>query len=317
MPDALTDALNAPAGRLAEIALLKVTKATGGEPEAGVKARLDRLVDAPGSAGRLARVRLAADVAYLFERVPSWTTRRILPLFDWSSPDASDAWSARRYANSVGSPELFGLLKAPLLQMFERTDVPAENRETFADWLAAVLLAKQDGIPYPITASEARSAVRQAGVDALRSIGHRLAVEMERALPAEKVARWRTVVGPVFQGIWPLDVELQTSESTFKLVQILRATGDAFGEATDVIIPFIQPEDPRRHTSVFSLGDAPEALYKVAPSKMLDLLSAVVGDAAPGSIYSLDKALSKLEAADPSLTSTRKFQKLMTAASRT
>src|SRR5262245_4330322 len=140
MGDALTEALNAPAGRLAEIAMRKLTKTANGEPTDPIKVRLDRLMDAPGDAGRLARVRLAADVAFLYDRVPNWTTRRIVPLFDWSSPDAGDVWSARRYSNSVGSPELLGLVKAPLLQMFERKDVPAESLETFADWLAAILV---------------------------------------------------------------------------------------------------------------------------------------------------------------------------------
>jgi hypothetical protein len=316
MPDVFTDALNAPSGRLAEIAIRKLTKADSGEPPDAVKARLERLVQAPGRPGRLARVRLAADVAFLFDRVPSWTKREILPLFDWSSPDAADVWSARRYSTYIGSPELFGLAKKPFLEMFERSDIPAEDLRTFADWLAAILLAKQEGVPYPLASSEARTALRHAGVEALSSVGHRLAMAMESAPPAEKTVRWRSVVGPVFQGIWPLDVELQTGESTFKLVQILRATGSAFGEAADTIVPFIQPEDPRRHSSVFSIAESTDDLYRVAPTKMLDLLSAVVGDAQAGSVYALSKALSKLEAADAELVKTRKYQKLMTAASR-
>jgi hypothetical protein len=47
---------------------------------------------------------------------------------------------------------------------------------------------------------------------------------------------WQTVVGPIFQGAWPIDADLQTSHATFKLVQLLLATGQAFGEAAPVII---------------------------------------------------------------------------------
>src|SRR5260370_680797 len=95
---------------------------------------------------------------------------------------------------------------------------------------------------------------------------HRSAVGLapgrcERAPAEQKLARWRTVVGPVFQGIWPLDVELQTSAATFKLVQILLATGDAFPEAADIIIPFIRPDDPREQATVFSIAEAPDALF--------------------------------------------------------
>src|SRR5216684_3309515 len=111
MRDAFSDALNAAPGRLAETLIKKVTKGEGSELPDDVRARLDRLIDAPGSPGLLARVRLAADVSYLFDRAPGWTKARLNPLFDWSSPEAADVWSARKYSKYIGSPELFDLLK--------------------------------------------------------------------------------------------------------------------------------------------------------------------------------------------------------------
>jgi hypothetical protein len=316
MRDVFNDAINAPPGRLAEILLRKV-------PEGGVElpgtllARFDRLVDAPGKPGLLARARLARDVPFLFARAPDWTKSKLLPHFEWSSPDAADIWSARKYSSVIGSPELFGLLKKPFLELFGRNDIPAEDLDTFSEWLAAILTANQaEGAGYPLTPTEARSALRRAGAKVLSSVGHRLATEMESAKPEDKVELWRTVVGPVFQAIWPLDVELQTSASTFKLVQILCATGEAFPEAADVILPFIQPDDPGSHTTVYSIAEASDSLYKAAPSKMLDLIAAVVGEALPGGVYALGKALSRLRAIDPNFADTRKFQKLLTYASQ-
>ena len=138
---------------------------------------------------------------------------------------------------------------------------------------------------------------------------------LERAKPAEKVEHWRRVVGPVFRGIWPLDIDLQTSATTFKLVQILIATGDAFPDAAETIIPFVRPEERQGHTTVFSLAQAPSEFYKTAPAKFLDLLAAIVGDAVPGSVFSLGSALSRLRDVAPELAGTKKFQKLMIAAS--
>jgi hypothetical protein len=66
---------------------------------------------------------------------------------------------------------------------------------------------------------------------------------------------------------------------------------------------------------VFSIAQAPEELYASAPSKMLDLLAAVVGGAVPGSVYALGNALDRIRALDPSLANTRKFQKLLGYAS--
>jgi hypothetical protein len=317
MRDVFNDALNAPPGQLAEVLISRAARGDGGEIPDEVRARLDRLIDAPGKQGLLARVRLAADLPYLFDRAPKWASSRLIPLFDWSSPDAADVWWARKYSSHFGSPELFGLVKEPFLQVFGRSDTPAEDLRFFAEGLTAILIAnKAHDAGYPLLATEARSALRQAGVSALPSVGHHLAVEMERATEEQKLTHWRTVVGPVFQAIWPLDVELQTSATTFKLVQILLATGEAFPEACDIVIPFIRPEDPGEQTTMFSVSQAPDGLYEAAASKMLDLIAAVVGEAPPGSVYALGKALSRLQATDPKLADTRKFQKLLTYASR-
>ena len=291
MRDVFTDAINSPAGRLAELVLGKVTKGRGSELSDDVRSRLDRLIDAPGEAGLLARVRLARDVPFLFENAPTWTASRIVPLFDWASPDAASVWSARKYSSYIGSPKLFDLIKQPFLQMFGRSDMQAQDLEKFAEWLTTISIINHGkAAGYLLLDTEARSALRKAGGRALSSVGHRLAIEMQSAKAEEKVKRWQTVVGPVFRGIWPLDVELQTPAATFTLVRILLATGEAFPEAADVIIPFIQPDDPHSHSTIFSIAEADEVLFQVAPAKMLDMMVAVVGDAPLGSVYGLGKS---------------------------
>jgi hypothetical protein len=138
---------------------------------------------------------------------------------------------------------------------------------------------------------------------------------MQAAKPEEKVTKWRNVVGPVFESIWPLDAELQSSGVTFNLVQILRGTGNAFPEAAEVIIPFIRSEDPRQHTSIYSISEADEVLYTSSPEKMLDLVAAVVGDAPPRSTYGLTKTLDRILKHAPQLAAARKFQRLVSLAS--
>jgi hypothetical protein len=316
MVDLFNDAVNAPAGRLVEVLLNKLTKGDGSELPYDLRARLDRLVDAPGKPGLLARVRLAAEVPYLFDQAPQWTTARLIPLFDWSSPDAAEMWSARKYSKYIGPPKLFGLVKQPFLEIFGSSGIPTEDLRRFAEWVAVILIANQERAEdYPLAPTEARSALRRAGVSVLSAVAHRLAIEMERATLEQKITRWRTVIGRVFQAIWPLDVELQTSATTFKLVQILLATGGAFPEACDIITPFIRPEDAGRETTVFSIARAPDEVYKAAPSKMLDVITAVVNEALPGSVYALGKALSRLQATDPTVADTPKFQKLLICAS--
>jgi hypothetical protein len=311
MRDLLNESLNSPSGRLAEILIKKLTKAEGSrEMPDDVRARFERLIRAEGRFGELARARLAAEVSLVFDRAPNWTAENIVPLFDWSSPDADVAWSSQKYSNYIGSPRLIGLMKGPFLALFGRGDVDEHDLQIFAEWLAVIMLANQSGdADYPISPTEARSALRQVGVKALSSVGQRLADEMEKAKPEDKIARWRNVVRPVFQKIWPIDAELQTSSSTFQLVQLLCSSGVAFPEVADVIIPFIRSEE--QHSSVYSISEAPDNLYSSSPEKMLELISAVVGDAPARSVYGLTKALDRVRAHDPKLANTKRFQKLV------
>jgi hypothetical protein len=193
-------------------------------------------------------------------------SQSLLPSFNWSSPEALAMWSARKYSNHIGSQKLFELTKEPFFELFTRPDVLEEDRRVFSDWLAAILLANQAGkAGYALTTSEVRSILRRAGHSSLSSFAHRVAMEMESAQAEQKQKVWNEVVGPIFQGSWPLDVELQTPRATFKLVQILLATGAAFSTAATAILPFIRSESARDHTSIYSISHASEDLYKAAP----------------------------------------------------
>ena len=310
--DVFTAALNDPSGNLASV-LLKRTPRPKVNAELGKQLRLryEKLIGGGDNFSLLARVRLSAAVAFLFERAPKWTTASLLPSYSWRSPEALEMWSARKYSNHIGSFELFRLTKEAFTELFSRPDVPEEERRVFSDWLAAILLANQAGkAGYALTTSEVRSILRRAGYSSLSSFAHRLAIEMESANGQQKQRVWNEIVGPVFQGSWPLDVELQTPRATFKLVQILLATGAAFSAAATAIIPFIRSESPRDHTSIYSISQTGEDLYRVAPDKMLDLLSAIAGDAPDRSLYGLSTALHKLQLAAPQLAHTKQFQRL-------
>ncbi|MGY3582610.1 hypothetical protein ACVIGB_008323 [Bradyrhizobium sp. USDA 4341] len=310
--DIFTTALNDPAGNLAAVLLKKTPKPKKGvELGKALRDRYVRLLRGNDFFARLARVRFSAGVAFLFERAPTWTAANILPSYEWTSLDALAMWSARKYANHIGSARLFSLTKKPFLELFSRQEVGREDIRAFSDWLAIILVVNQARkAEYPLTATEVRSVLRTTDNEGRWSFAHQLAVEMEAAQPDEKISVWRDIIGPVFAGAWPLDAELQSPRVTFKLVQLLLATGDAFGEAAPIVIPFIRPEEARAHSSVFSISEADPEIYKVAPEQMLNLLSAVAGDAANQSLYGMNKALEKLVENAPRLVETKAFQKL-------
>jgi len=315
--DPFGTALNDAAGHLASILIKKLPEEAGSkEIPNDILPRYVLLANEAGVFGLLVRVRFAGAVAFLFDRATEWSTKYIIPKFYWNDPEAGAMWSARKYSNSIGSSKLFEMTKKPFLELFGRNDVGEEDIRVFSDWLALILVVNQAGnADYPLSLSEARTVLRRAGHLGLTSFAHRLAIEMESASADEKVRVWTDIIRPVFKGAWPLDVELQSSRETFKLVQLLSATGDAFPDAVDVVLPFVRAEDHRDHTSVYSLSEEDQSFYASSPEKVLELLCAVVGDAPPQSIYGLRRALDKLSGAEPKLVRTNRFQKLESQAS--
>jgi hypothetical protein len=314
MADLLNESMNAPEGRLARVLVDLIAN----DPQLDsmrdeIVARLDRLMSAPSRAASLAKVRLAADVSVLHQRLPEWTEAKIVPLFDWKHDGARDYWSARKYAPIVGSPQLTALTKGFLLALFDQADVPADDKSTFAEWLVIMAMtnAFQQKDVYPIELIEIRSAMRKAGVQALSEVAHRLAVELGGGTPASQAERWRNIVGPVFKAVWPLDVELTSDMITFKLVQILVSTGDAIREAAGEILPFVRREARESGSTLFMLGDAPDHIFTLAADIVIELsLLLLGGELRVSELQWLRKIQERATRLRPQVADTKAFRKL-------
>lgn len=293
-----------------------IKKMPAGEQDAAfaqmLEPRLDALCGLPRHNGVLARVRLSADISFLHARAPIWTAKNLAPSFAWADPLALAMWSARIYSTTIGSPALFALLKGPFLEMFERSDVPIELKERYAEWLLVPLFSNRAyDAGYDLSFLEARKTLRRIGPEALRQIGHRFVVEMERVAADEKLTAWREVIGPVFKGTWPLDAELQTSQANYKLVHILRVSGEAFPEVAEDVIPLIAKVSGEDYLlTLSSLSGAADELYDLAPRKFLELVKAIVGDAELGSVRGLNGVLDRLERLNPEIADMALFQRL-------
>lgn len=311
----LTGALGSPVSPLVEILVgcPADQDSAGLSPE--VRIRMERMLKLPGGLGSLARARFSPEVSNLYERDAVWVIDNLLPLFDLSFSESANMWSARSYSNYIGSPELIRALKEPFFELLNDADTPIELLQRYAEWLATIAIANQkEDAGYPVTNAEVRSILRKAGVSTLQSVAHKIAREMETTPTNQKNQYWREVIGPVFEGIWPLDIDLRSASLAFKLVQILRATGAAFARASSVILPYIAPDYARSHAIIRTIAKADDILFSSGPKEMLQLISAVVGVAPTSSVYDLQRALDRVSAVDPSLENTPLYQRLRTFA---
>ncbi|WCK80145.1 SIR2 family protein [Agrobacterium fabrum] len=277
-----------------------------------IEPRLNNIVSEISVGGGTARVRLASEANFLFDRAPKWTKENLLVGFEWSSPEAVGFWSARHYSSSIGGTKLFSLMKGPFLQLFGRHDLPPDMQKAYAGWLFSILVANRaDKAGYDLSAKEARAALRRTNPMILQALAHDVAVSMQKVEPHRKREYWHDVIGPVFVGLWPMDVEMLSGAVTFKLLQILRASGETFPSAADTLLPFIRPEEKDQGTAIHSLGKADDIIFQSAPDKLLAVVAAAAGDKLKGSVYGLRLVLDRIAEADPNLVNGRSFQRLL------
>jgi hypothetical protein len=62
----------------------------------------------------------------------------------------------------------------------------------------------------------------------------------------DQAERWRTLIGPLFRDIWPLDAKLRTEETAENLVLMAMECEGAFPDAVEAIVDLVVPTSSPR-----------------------------------------------------------------------
>jgi NAD-dependent SIR2 family protein deacetylase len=312
-----TEALNRPGGVLAW-ALLDVLNAPKPERNAGLGAvlrpRFDRLAAAGGRAGLLARVYLARYLTYLDAIDPDWVQAHFEPRLAWEHPEALPLW--RSYAHSgVGSARLFNALKPAALAAFERQQLSDDEFEGLVSNLLSVAIWHQRGEwpEYDLTTAEIRRALTVGPASARRNVSWNLWRMMGRVKQdqpddeeigienVDKPTRWRTVIGPLFGAIWPLDARLRAKGTTRNLVLMALESETVFPEVVAAVLDVIVPYELYQLAHSLRLEDKHSELVRQHPRAFVRLVNALIDPAAfrvPGDLAAF---LQECAAADPAV----------------
>ena len=272
-----SSALNEPGGILAwalHECLSSSNPAASSGLSAELRARFDRVVSAPGRAGLLARVLLMRDLAYLDWIDPDWTAAKLVPLLDWSNPEAAPLWHAHG-RGQIGSARLFTALKANFLKAFRRADI---SEDLVTQLLNALFWSRHpESAAYNLTPLEAKQALAAATDEARRSASWQFWRLMEKDEPeADRGEHWRNNIGPVFRQTWPLDASLRGKRSSHNLVLMALSCGTAFPDAVDAIIEVIVPHNIYSLASSLRLEKEHDELVAKYPEAFLRLVNKLV-----------------------------------------
>lgn len=262
-------ALNAPAGRLTELALQRSGPTSADAQISDIwLERMRRLLALPDDAGNHALVYLARSIDYLFARAPAWTEIYILPFRHGNDERRTIFWIARFWNNRGLSAALFTELRDDLLALVnERRSGREWNMQLAGQillgWHRNDQLAK--GVAYDD--AELRSALLAGNDELRRQVLHTL-----RGWITE--ADWIDATLKIIADIWPRQLSVRSADTIAALVNLLLASGENFPVFTTASLDLLEPLQRDRHWQL-----SPHQTAEIAaayPDVILTLLTKIL-----------------------------------------
>lgn len=267
--DRMTQALNDPAGNLAEAAISRMwpykPEAKKGFP-APVRPYFERIGAKPEDI--LARVTLVRFLNNLYLIDPEWTKDHLIdPMTATDTPEAKDFWTAYGYSPRV-SPNLLNAIKVPLFEILKRYDDEGKTDDNLVSMFTSVCL----DLPNELSPEEIQGVLQDLPEGALRRIAHFLQQRM-RITKEEKKAVWEKQIFPWLDNYWPRLAEKNTERTSEALAGLVLETGDMFPNAVDWSLNYLRPI--RQH---FYYGLTKSNFPTKYPSDTLKFLRQIVPD---------------------------------------
>ena len=303
MGEPLTDALNHPAGKLAEAALTRLQKyepRTGEGIPVGVRPYFEAI--GKDRDWYLGRVMLATRLYYLFAIDPDWATEHLIArLSPGRSQEAVNLWSAYGWSPTVG-PDLLRAFKEPFLEILRSEGLNVRKLGNLRSLFMTVCLEATEYL----TEQEIRSVVEPLPEEGLKTLLGSLKQRL-RGEAAERGRIWHDKVHPWLHDYWPQAAARNTAETSEAILEMLVECGDAFPEAAKWSMEYLRPLEGQ---GLYHLGENGHVAQH--PDSMLRVLDEVV-DAnvlAGHQRYLLGEILDKLVDANAEMTGDLRYLKL-------
>ena len=303
--DPVFTAINHPIGHATEALLQwwyqRTLEDGQGLPES-LRGIVTGLCDPAASEFRHGRVWLAVHVISLFRVDSRWTSRYLLPLFDWKQVEEARAvWSGFLWSPRLYHP-LFVEVKRPFLDTAHHYEELGRSAEQYAALLTFAALNPSDTFR-PGELKEATGVLPDAG---LVIASRTLQQSMESAGP-QQVSSWENRIAPYLDSVWPTAGERKTKEISASLAYLCVKAGDAFPQAVERLKDWFQPLSERLGC-VYELHES--GLCRRFPRPALKFLDALIGDELLYLRERLSHCLQQIREADSSLEQDPRFRRL-------
>jgi hypothetical protein len=303
----LTTAINRSAGKLAEAALRRLW-ARDPERNSGLtddeKRFFDAIVDGSAAGQDFGRVVLARVLWNLHAIDRTWVKDRLLPLFQWTSPEAKHLWQAYAWNPRLG-PNLLADARPLLLETFKRASELGVKSDEITRAFASLTIHAPD----VLTSEEIADVVTGLDEDGLSTI-LRTFTELCAGPNDERAKVWDHNIQPWIAAYWPTGVEQNTAKTAAALADLVIETGAAFPRALKTIRPHLKPI-MEAWQIVHKLNNDRKAVYQDYPLETLELLDAIIESTSPWLNGELTTLLNNIAAISSDYRSDNRWQKLM------
>ncbi len=276
--DLVNPAINHPLGMVAE-ALLVWLKGRSPAPGMGLPTEVrdffTPLCDAGKPAFQPARIVLASRLNFLFWLDEDWTTRHLLPLFDWTGQPAEARGAWQGFLGFLRTSDLSRPLPGQIKLQFLATARHYHELGRWGESYARLLTEMSLEARQAFQESELAGATH-ALPPAAREKMVRWLVELLKSTGNQRAEYFRNRVLPYMQSsIWPKAGKDFTPNIRESLSRLFVASGEAFPEALDEFKEWLEP---LKYWGVVTLALEKSGLCGCFPAAALDFLARVVDE---------------------------------------
>ena len=288
------------------------------------------VINCTGRSALISRYRLLESLRYFLQADCDWTQRHLIAPLRMDDDTSLVLWRA-----AATGPLFTGTLAIIGDEMAERAVDFRLGRETrkrlafslVVESLHAFRKCREPVVSNPRVQQMLRSlddGVRADAAETIRTFVHEISTnEVDTDLPSVSAGTFRSAAAPFLAQVWPLEISLSTPGVSRALARLPATSGDAFAEAVNAIERFLVPFQCWSMLEYGLYGDD-GGIKKLSfinderkAEAFLRLLDLTVGTSDVATIpHDLTDALDQIRRVSPTLVSSPRFRRLVTAARR-
>lgn len=290
----LSKALADPGGQLADALVRYAPRGGVSGPSSGFAStftsRAARIAESSMLSGLFGRMVVVQYLAYLHGVDPAWATRKVVPLLTREDDQANALWWSYLTRGQIGPPGLFNILRRRMLDGSTDPGITGIALDGLVGKVIQVYywLVLDPDLEYVLTVSDVKMFLRNAppsGRTHAAWLLWRVLTSEDHDLPTTRAERWRTVVGPMFRGIWPRDLRCRSPEVSRRLVYMALECDEALPDVVDAVGDVLVPYRVAGVHRWLEVGDGGERRPREHVRALLRMASAVIeADAVPGDL---------------------------------